>query len=73
MLIAITTLLVHLSAAVAQFTTSGSNIYHARATNYGPTDQFNSDWRTGSCRCVPWGPCNMLHITCCTVTQVLGT
>ena len=24
------------------------------ACSYGPTDQFNSDWRTGSCRC--WGP-----------------
>ena len=32
MLALLAPLLVHLSVALAQFTTSGSNIYHARAT-----------------------------------------
>ncbi len=26
----------------------------ARSSNYGKTDQFRSDWSTGTCRC--WGP-----------------
>ena len=44
---------ISLQTALAQFTTNGGVVYHGRCTNYGPTDQFSSNWETGSCKC--WG------------------
>lgn len=49
--------------ALAQFTTNGGIVFHGRATNYGPTDQFSSNWETGSCKC--WGASNYNKDTPC--------
>ena len=51
------------SSVVAQFSTNGGQIYHGRASNYGPTDQFESSWTTGSCKC--WGQSNYRMDTPC--------
>ena len=42
--------------ALAILDPQDGKIYDGRSSNYGPTDQFASDWGSGSCKC--WGDSN---------------